>query len=430
MSWMETYRSRITTPERATALVRSRERVFVGSGAAVPQSLVGALLARAPELLEVELLHILTMGGTDYSRPEYDGHFRHNALFTGHNAREAVNSGRADFVPIFLSEIPATLRAGLRPDVALIQVAPPDEHGFCSFGVSVDVVKPAAQAARTVVAEVNDRMPRTLGDSFIHVSKLAAVVEVSRPVFVLNHDPFDDVSRAIGRNVADLIEDGATLQMGIGAIPDAVLSFLHEKHHLGIHTEMFSDGVMELVEKGVVTSEKKALHAGKIISSFLMGSQRLYDFVDNNPLIELHPSDYTNDPFLVARNSKMTAINSAIAVDITGQVCADSIGTLQFSGIGGQVDFVRGAARSEGGRPIIALPATAKAGKVSRIVPVLDPGSGVVTSRGDVHWVVTEFGAANLHGLNLRQRARALVGLAHPDFRGALEKAAKDRHIA
>jgi 4-hydroxybutyrate CoA-transferase len=431
MSWMETYRSRVTTAANAVAAVRSGQRVCIGSGCAQPQLLVRSLLARAAELQDVELVHILTLGGADYAREEYRGHFRHNALFVGGNVREAVNRGLADFVPIFLSEIPAAMRSDLlRPDVALIQVAPPDEHGFCSFGVSVDVVKPAAQAARTVIAEVNDQMPRTLGDSFIHVSKLAAVVEVSTPVLTLPREEFSDVHRAIGRHVGELVEDGATLQMGIGAIPDAVLSFLHGKRHLGIHTEMFSDGLMELVEEGVVTNEKKTLHPGKVVSSFLMGSRKLYDFVDNNPLIELHPSDYTNDPFNIARNYKMTAINSAVAVDITGQVCADSIGTSQYSGIGGQVDFVRGAARSDGGKPIIALPSTAKGGAVSRIVPVLESGSGVVTSRGDVHWVATEHGAVDLHGLNMRQRARALIALAHPDFREGLERAARERHLA
>ncbi len=430
MHWTESFRSRITTADKAVAYIKSGDRVCIGSGSAEPQLLVKSLIDRQAELRDVEIVHLLTLGVADYVAPACSRAFRHNAFFVGHNVREAVNAGRADFIPVFLSEIPALFRTGALPiDVALVQVTPPDEHGFCSFGVSVDITKPAAQNAKIVIAEINDQMPRTLGDSFIHVSKITAAVEVSTPVLQLQREEFSDVHRAIGRHIADLIEDGSTLQMGIGAIPDAVLSFLHTKRNLGIHTEMFSDGVMELVEQGVINNEKKTLHPGKIVSSFLMGSTRLYQFAHNNPLIELHPSDYTNDPAIIARNHKQVAINSAISLDITGQVCADSMGTMQYSGIGGQVDFIRGAARSEGGKPIIALPATARGGKVSRIVPVLEPGSGVVTSRGDVHWVATEFGAANLHGKNLRQRAQALIRLAHPDFREELEKAARERKV-
>lgn len=430
MDWPIRYRNKITTATDALKLVKSGQRICIGSGCGEPQLLVHALIGRAAELKDVEIVHLLTMGVADYVKPEYAAAFRHNAFFVGGNVREAVNDGRADFVPIFLSEIPRLFSSGRLPiDAALIQVSPPDEHGFCSFGVSVDIIKPAAENAKIIIAEVNDQTPRTLGDSFIHVNKLTAVVESSTPILTLAREEFTEVHRRIGRNVADLIEDGSTIQMGIGAIPDAVLSFLHEKRDLGVHTEMFSDGVMELTEDGVITNEKKTLHPGKIISSFLMGGRKLYGFVDNNPIIELHPSHYTNDPFIVSQNFKMVAINSALAVDLTGQVCADSLGTRQYSGIGGQVDFVRGASRAEGGRAVIALPSSVKGDKLSRIVPILDPGSGVVTSRGDVHWVATEYGAADLHGKSFRQRAKALIGIAHPNFRESLERAARERKI-
>jgi acetyl-CoA hydrolase len=315
-------------------------------------------------------------------------------------------------------------------EVALIQISPPDEHGFCSYGVGVECTKAAAEEATTVVALVNRRMPRSLGDAFIHVSRLTHVVEIDRPVFELPQvTEVGDVARAIGRSVAGLVEDGSTLQMGIGEIPDAVLLFLKEKHHLGIHTEMFSDGVVELFESGVITNEAKTLHKGKIIASFVLGSKKTFDFLDNNPFVEFHPSDYVNDPFVIAQNDKMVAINSALSVDITGQVCADSIGRAMYSGFGGQVDFIRGAARSKGGRPIIALPSTAKDGKVSRIVDTLAEGSGVVTGRGDVHYVVTEHGVASLHGKSLRERAQELIRIAHPRFRDELAVAARRRNL-
>ncbi|MEK7282238.1 MAG: acetyl-CoA hydrolase/transferase C-terminal domain-containing protein, partial [Acidobacteriota bacterium] len=313
-------------------------------------------------------------------------------------------------------------------DACLIQVSPPDEHGYCSFGVGVDCTMAAADVARMVLAQVNSEMPRTLGDSFIHVSKLDRIVEVSRPLLELPRRPVDEMHRRIARHVAGLIEDGSTLQMGIGGVPDAVLACLGDRRDLGIHTEMFSDGVMELVEAGVVNNDRKTLHRGKIVSAFLMGSRKLYDFVHNNPIIEMHPTEYTNDPFIIAANDRMVAINSALQVDLTGQVCADSMGTNIYSGVGGQVDFIRGAARSKGGRPIIALPSTARAGTVSRIVPVLDPGSGVVTTRADVHYVVTEHGVASLHGRTLRQRAEALIAIAHPGFREELFEFAVQNH--
>jgi len=353
------------------------------------------------------------------------GHFRHNALFVGSNVREAVSAGRADFTPIFLSEIPRLFTTGRLPiDVALINVTPPDEHGFCSFGISIDCAKPAAENAKIVLAQTNTEMPRTLGDSFIHVSKLNYIVETSVPLLEMHPVVISDVHREIGRNVASLIEDGATLQIGIGAIPDAAVLFLKDKRHLGVHTEMFSDAVMELVEAGVITNERKTIHRGKIISTFILGSHRLYGFVGNNPVVEMHPVDYTNDPALIAQNEKMIAINSAIQVDLTGQVCADSIGFRFYSGIGGQLDFIRGASRSKGGKPIIALPSTAAGGTRSRVVLSLDPGAGVVTTRGDVHYVVTEYGIADLYGKTVRQRAKALIEIAHPKFQEELWEAA------
>jgi acetyl-CoA hydrolase len=313
--------------------------------------------------------------------------------------------------------------------VALVQVTPPDEHGFCSLGVGVDHTLDAARCARFVIAEVNDRMPRTLGDAFLHVRQIHAVVEVSRPLVEMHKEAGNDVSAAISRHVAALIEDGATLQTGIGAIPDAVLALLGDRRALGIHTELYSDGVIDLVERGVITGERKTLHPGKIIAGFMLGTQRLFQWSHDNPMIELHPTAYTNDPFVIAQNDRMVAINSAIEVDLTGQVCSDSIGDKFYSGFGGQTDFIRGASRSRGGVPIIALPATARDGQVSRIVPQLKPGAGVVTTRADVHWVVTEFGAVDLFGLNVRRRARALIDIAHPAHREELERAARERRL-
>jgi 4-hydroxybutyrate CoA-transferase len=426
--WVEAYRQKLISAEEAVRVIESNMRVSIGSGCAFPQRLVSAMTGRADELENVEIIHLLTMGASPYTESQYQRSFRHNAFFVGSNVREAVNTGQADYIPVFLSTIPALFRDQLPIDVALIQVTPPDEHGFCSFGVSVDIVKPAAEAARCVIAEVNHRMPRTLGDAFIHVSKLHAAVEHSDPLPTLPRTEFTDQHRSIGQHVAGIIEDEATLQMGIGAIPDAVLSQLGDRRHLGIHTEMFSDGVIDLVDTGVVTNERKTLHPGKLVSSFLMGSHELYDYADNNPLVELHPTQYVNDPFVIAQNRRMVAINSAIQVDLTGQVCADSMGHSIFSGIGGQVDFIRGAAYSEGGKPVIALLSTAKGGTISRIVGELTPGAGVVTSRGDVHWVATEFGIANLHGRNLRQRAKALIEIAHPDFREQLLKTAREHY--
>jgi acetyl-CoA hydrolase len=364
--------------------------------------------------------------------PELSDRFRHTAFFIGPNVREAVQAGRADFMPVFLSEIPRLIATGDIPvDVALIHVSPPDEHGFCSYGVGVECTKAAAERARQVVALVNPRMPRSLGDSFIHVTRLGSIVEVDRPVLELPHGPGPgDVARAIGAHVAELIEDGATLQMGIGEIPDAVLLFLKEKRNLGIHTEMFSDGVVDLAEAGVITNRWKHVHPGRIVTSFVYGTERLYRFVHDNPFVEFHPCDYTNDTARIRKNDNVVAINSALEVDLSGQVVADSIGFRIYSGIGGQMDFMRGSALSKGGKPIIALLSTAAGGTVSRIVPVLKAGSGVVTTRGHVHWVVTEYGAVNLFGLSLRQRAEALISIAHPDVRGDLRRdVAATRHV-
>lgn len=430
-SWTDTYRSKVVTAEKALAEVRSGDRVYIHPGAAEPEALVRALIDRASDLRGVDVIHLLTLGEAGYVKPGMEASFRHVAMFVGANVREAVGRGRADYIPVCLSEIPALFTSGLLPiDVCLIQVSPPDEHGFCSFGVGVDCTKTAAEVARTVIAEVNTEMPRTLGDSFIHVSKLDRVVESQRPILELPRRPAEELHRRIARHVAGMVEDGATLQLGIGGIPDAVLDYLTDRKDLGVHTEMFSDGVMELIEAGVITNERKTLHRGKIISGFLMGSKKLYDFVDNNPIIELHPNGYTNDPFIIAANEKMVAINSALQVDLTGQVCADSMGTSIYSGVGGQADFIRGAARSKGGRPIIALPSTARDGAISRIVPTLDVGAGVVTTRADVHYVVTEYGVASLHGRTLRQRAEALISIAHPDFRERLlEFAIEHRYL-
>jgi acyl-CoA hydrolase len=425
----DTYRSTITPPAEALSAVRSGDRVYIHPGAAEPEILVRALIDRAPELRGVEIIHLLTLGDAGYARPGMEESFRHVAFFVGGNVREAVNSGRADYIPISLSKISELFTTGAMPiDVCLIQVSPPDEHGFCSLGVGVDCTKAAADVAETIIAEVNTEMPRALGDSFIHVRRLDRIVETSRPVLELPHRAITDLHKAIARHVAGLVEDGDTLQLGIGGVPDAVISHMRDRRDIGIHSEMFSDGVMELVEAGIITNERKTLHRGKIIAGFLMGSKRLYEFVHDNPVIEMHPSEYTNDAWVIAANERMVAINSALQVDLTGQVCADSIGTSIYSGVGGQIDFIRGAARSKGGKPIIALPATAKDDTASRIVPVLDPGAGVVTTRADVHYVVTEYGVAYLHGRSLRQRAEALIAIAHPSFRQELERFAIKHH--
>jgi len=431
MNWAESYRARVTTAADAAQVIRSGDDVWVHAGCNTPEELVRAMVARAGELRGVKVSHLLTLGGAEYVEPQYAAAFRHRALFAGANVRQAVAEGRADFVPAHLSEIPRLIESGALPvDVALIHVSPPDEHGFCSFGVGVECTKAAAERAKTVIALVNRRMPRSLGDSFIHAARLSHVVEVDRPVRELPQaGQVGNTAQAIGAQVAELIENGATLQMGIGEIPDAVLLNLGGKRDLGIHTEMFSDGVVELFEQGVITNAAKTIHRGKIIASFVLGSRKTFDFLDNNPFVEFHPSDYVNDPFVIARNDKMVAINSALSVDLTGQVCADSLGCQIYSGFGGQLDFIRGAARSKGGKPVIALPSTAKGGAVSRIVDTLSEGSGVVTTRADVHYVVTEHGIAHLFGKSLRERARALITIADPAFRSDLEAAARRRNL-
>ena len=429
-SWQSGNKARLTTAEEAVKIIQSGQRVFLMGNASVPQKLLGALVARAHELTDVEIIQVLTIGPAPHAAPEMAGHLRINTLFISDNVREAVNDGRADFTPCFLSQVPLLMRNGLlTPDVALIHVAPPDEHGFCSLGIEAGLSKTPAQVARTVIAEINEKMPRTLGDSFIHISKIDYAVPVDYPLAELAMGEPNELSKAIGKHVAELIEDGSTLQMGIGAIPDGVLHFLGDKQDLGVHTELFSDGVMDLVQRGVINNEKKTLHPGKIVAGFLLGTRRLYDFVDDNPIIELHPTEYVNDPFVIAQNEKMVSVNSAIEVDLTGQVCADSIGPKLYSGVGGQVDFIYGAARSKGGKPIIALPSTAalRDGKrLSRIVPMLKPGAGVVTSRNHVHYVATEFGVAYLFGKTIRQRAKALIEIAHPDFREEIERQAHE----
>lgn len=388
--------------------------------AAAPQSLIRAMVERATELRDVEIVQLHTEGPAPYADPEYAENFRVNALFVGSNVRKAVDEGRADYIPVFLSEAPALFRKGILPlDVALITVSPPDRHGFYSLGTSIEATRAAVQTAKIVIAQVNRFMPRTHGDALLHSSQIHYLVEHDEPIAEHPHGTPTDVQMAIGRNVAGLVEDGATLQMGIGAIADAVLAALTGHKELGIHTEMFSDGVIDLVQKGIITNEKKQIHPGKIVATFVIGTRRLYDFVDDNPFIQMLDAAYVNDTAVIRRNPKVTAINSAIEVDLTGQVCADSIGSRLYSGVGGQMDFIRGASYSEGGRPIIALPSTTKNG-ASRIVAKLQEGAGVVTTRAHVHYVVTEYGVAYLKGKNLRQRAQALIEIAHPDHREAL----------
>lgn len=413
--------------EKALELIKSGDRVFIHSCGAAPQTLIKALTAQASRLRGVEIVHLHTEGEAPYVSPEYSESFRVNALFVGPNVRKAVQEGRADYTPIFLSEIPALFRKKIMPlNAALIQVSPPDQHGYCSMGVSVDVSRAAVQSALNVIAQVNPQMPRTHGDGIIHVSQITALVYADEPLPQVNPHVPGEIERAIGRYCSNLVEDGATLQMGIGAIPDAVLADLFNHRRLGIHTEMFSDGVIDLVERGVITGEKKVTHPGKIVAGFVLGSQRLYDFIDDNPSVLVLDSAYVNDTHVIRRNSKVTSINSAIEVDLTGQVCADSIGYNQYSGVGGQMDFIRGATLSEGGKPIIALPSVTSRGE-SRLVPCLKEGAGVVTTRAHVHYVITEYGVADLYGKNLRQRAAALIQIAHPQHRAWLEEKAFER---
>lgn len=424
MNWLPHYMVKVVSPDEAVTTVKSGDRIFISGNAATPLLLTHALARRAGELRGVEVNHVLLLGEDPLAKPGMEASFRHNSLFVGPADREAIADGRSEYVPVHLSDIPALFTEQVIPlDVAFIHVSPPDEHGFMSYGVECAATKAAAESARIVVAQVNERMPRTLGDDFIHVSRVHKIVECSEPLLTLSPKPATDLEMKIAGHIATLITDGATMQLGIGGIPDAVLKLLDGRQHLGIHTEMVSDGVVEAIEKGIVTNAKKSIHRGKVIATFILGSNELYGYVDNNPLFELHPCNYTNNPFVISQNDNQVAINSAIEVDITGQVCSDSIGPKIYSGFGGQVDFIRGASYSKGGKPIIALPSTTKNDTISRIVPRLTPGAGVVTSRADVHYVVTEYGVAALHGKNLRQRADALLAIAHPSHQAELERA-------
>lgn len=429
MNWQQEYRGKCRSARDAVKAIRSGDRVWIQPSCGTPKPLIDALVLRAPDLIDVELVHMKTLGEAIYTRPEYEGHFRHRGLFLGDNVREAVADGRADYTPIFLSEIEGLFESGALPlDVVLMQVSPPDAHGFVTLSTTVDCTLTAIRYAKTVIAEVNDRAPRTHGDTAVHVSQISMFVETSRPLLELHTEPCTENHLNVARNVASLIPDGATLQTGIGGISEAVLKCLEDKRDLGIHTEMCPDGIVDLMEKGVINGSRKSLHRGKAVAAFVLGTQLIIDYVHENPSFDLRPISYTNDPFVVAQNDRMVAINSALQIDLTGQVCADSLGTRPYSGIGGQIDFIRGAARSRGGVPIIALLSTACGSTVSRIVPVLDPGAGVVTSRADVHYVVTEHGIAYLHGKTLRERAEALIAIADPRFQQELEDFAIRAH--
>jgi len=435
MDWTNIYQSRIVTPQDAVkAAVKSGNRIFLTGNVSVPQKVLAALVDYAPNLHDVEVCQALTIGPADYVKSELEVHLRVNTLFISHNVRKAVHEGRADFTPVLLSEFPLLFKRGLLPlDVAIIHVSLPDEHGFCSLGVEVGLTKSPAESAKIIIAEVNQQMPRTLGDSFIHVSRLNYIVPVDYPIpeMPMTEEGNTDVVEKIAGYIADLIPDGATMQLGIGAIPDAVLKYLENKKDLGVHSELFSDGVIDLFNAGVITNARKTLHPGKIIAGFMLGTKRLYDWSDDNPVIEFHRTEYVNDPFVIAQNERMVAINSAIEVDLTGQVCADSIGPKLYSGVGGQLDFIYGASRSKGGVPIIALPSTTKmkdGTMITRIAAMLKLGAGVVTSRNHVRYVVTEYGVADLYAKTIRQRAQQLISIAHPDFREDLDKQAKELH--
>lgn len=416
-----------TTPEEAVSVINSGDRVFIHSIAGAPVHLIEAMVGRSNDLSGVEVVHIHTEGAAPYADPKYKNTFFTNALFIGKNVRPAVEAGNGDYVPVFLSEVPALFKRRILPlDVALVTVSPPDKHGFCSLGTAIDCTLAAVRNARYVVAQVNHNMPRTHGDGFIHFRQFHAMIEADFPIHEIPVPPPQETELKIGQSVASLVDNGATLQMGIGSIPNAVLAALTDHKALGVHSEMVSDGVIDLVEKGIITGEYKKVHPYKLVCGFSLGTKRLYDFLDDNPLIAMLDIGYVNDTAVIRRNPKVTAINSALEVDLTGQVCADSIGNRIYSGVGGQMDFIRGASLSEGGKPIIALPATTKKGE-SRIVPNLKLGAGVVTTRAHVHYVVTEYGIANLYGKNLRQRAEEMIKIAHPDHREALEKEAYAR---
>ncbi|MEO0072162.1 MAG: GNAT family N-acetyltransferase [candidate division WOR-3 bacterium] len=421
---MRDWKSRIVKPEEALRAIKSGNRVFIGSACGVPRSLIKAFTKIPAE--DVEITQILNLGIIDYTQEALLSKFRFNTFFIGKDLRDKVQKGLADYTPIFLSEIPRLFKSGLVPiDVALITVSPPDEHGYCSYGISVDITKPAAESAEIVIAEINPNMPRTLGDSFIHISDIDYLVYSEEPILEYTVKAQPEIVKRIAKNVSDLIEDGSTIQVGYGGVPNAILEFLYHKKDLGLHTEVFSDNIIDLIEKGVITNRRKTLHPGKCIAAFAMGTVRLYQYLHNNPFFEFHPVDYTNDPFVIAQNEKMVSINSAIEIDLTGQVCADSIGYKFYSGIGGQLDFVRGAARAKDGKPIIVVPSLRSDG-TSRIVASLSEGAGVVTTRGDVHYVATEWGIANLYGKTIRERALSLIAIAHPKYRSELLRKAKE----
>jgi len=428
------YQSRVTTAAEAVKVIKSGQRVFLTGNVSVPKTLLAALVDFAPNVQDVEVCQALTVGAADYVSEAMEGHLRVNSMFISANIRKAVQEGRADFTPVLLSEFPLLFKRGVLPiDVALIHVSTPDEHGFCSLGVEVGLTKSAAESAKIIIAEVNDQMPRTLGDSFIHVSRLTHIVPVNYPIpeHKMTAEGNSEIIQGIAGHVASLIPDGATMQLGIGSIPDAVLKFLMDKRDLGIHTELFSDGVIDLVNAGVLTNARKTLHPGKIVAGFILGTGKLYNWVNDNPMVEMHPTEYVNDPFIIAQNERMVAVNSAIEVDLTGQVCADSIGPKLFSGVGGQLDFIYGASRSKGGVPIIALPSTAvmrDGTQISKITAMLKPGAGVVTTRNHIRYVVTEYGIADLYGKTIRQRAQALINVANPIFREDLQRQAKEMH--
>ncbi|MCZ7553371.1 MAG: hypothetical protein M5U05_12430 [Anaerolineales bacterium] len=434
MDYNKMYQSRVVSAEEAVRHIKSGDRVFLTGNCSIPQKTLAALVDYAVELENVEICQALTIGPADYVKPELEGHLKVNTMFVSANVRQAVHEGRADFTPVLLSEFTLLFKNRFLPiDVALIHVSPPDEHGFCSLGVEVGLTKSPAEAAKIIIAEVNQKMPRTLGDSFIHLSRLNYIVPVDYELQELRMTEGgpNEVVDSIACHIAELIPDGATMQMGIGAVPDAVLGYLHHKRDLGVHTELFSDGVIELFDQGILTGARKSIHPGKMIAGFILGTKRLYNWVDDNPLIELHPTEYVNDPFVIAQNERQVAINSAIEIDLTGQVCADSIGPKIYSGVGGQLDFIYGASRSKGGVPIIALPSTTtlKNGKtISRIVSLLNHGAGVVTTRNHVRYVVTEYGVADLYAKTIRQRATQLIGIAHPEFRGELRRQAQELH--
>ncbi|MBY0549899.1 MAG: hypothetical protein K2W95_21680 [Candidatus Obscuribacterales bacterium] len=423
------YKAKTKSAEQAVKLISSGDCVYIHSNAAAPQALIHAMTARAPELRGVEIYQLITLGPAPYANQECESSFRVHALFVGPNVRQAVNDGRADYTPVFFSDLPALFSSRvLKVDVCLFSASPPDEDGFMSLGASLDCSLAAKQHSRVTLVEVNSQMPHTYGLNRIHVNEVDAIVESNSALPLLHTEEPGTVEFEIGRHVASLVEDGATIQTGIGGIPNAVLQCLKDKRDLGVHTEMFSDGIVELVQAGVITNARKTLVPGKIAVSFAMGSKKLYDFLDRNEGVEFHPTDWINNPHIISQNYKMTAINAAIQIDLTGQVCADSIGTYMYSGCGGQVDFVRGASHSAGGKAIIAMESTAKNGTISRIVPVLNSGAGVVTSRADMHYVVTEYGIVNLHGLNMKQRFAALINIAHPDFRCDLEEQGWNLH--